>query len=82
MSNFQELYNADIARYDGNRGLYIKIVLFLYRKTASFVPAKFLYKVMFRFLVNRRGAEIVANQNVERGYAWGMPTILLLTVEF
>ena len=80
MSNFQEFYNADIARYGGNRGLYIN--LFLYRKTASFVPAKFLYKVMFRFLVNRRGAEIVANQNVERGYAWGMPTILLLTVEF
>lgn len=73
MSNFQELYNADIARYGGNPELYIKLFLFLYRKSATvlFVPAKFLCKALFRFLVNRRCAEIVANQNVERGFTWG-----------
>ena len=43
MSNFQKLYNADIARYGGNPELYIKIFLFLYRKaaTVSFAPVKF-----------------------------------------
>lgn len=73
MSNFQELCNADIARYGGNPELYIKLFLFLYRKSATvlFVPAKFLCKALFRFLVNRRCAEIVANQNVERGFTWG-----------
>ena len=43
MSKFQELYNADIARYGGKPELYIKIFLCIYRKaaTASFAPTKF-----------------------------------------
>lgn len=49
MSKFQELYNADIARYGGKPELYIKIFLFLYRKaaTASFAPTKFYTKPYF-----------------------------------
>ena len=35
MSKFQELYNADIARYGGKPELYIKIFLFLYRKVST-----------------------------------------------
>lgn len=73
MSNFQELYNADIARYGGNPELYIKIFLFFYRKaaTASFAPVKLLYKAIFRFWANRRGLEIAANQQISGGgYIW------------
>lgn len=66
MSKFQELYNADIARYGGKPELYIKIFLFLYRKaaTASFAPTKFLYKALFRFWANRRGLELSVNQQM------------------
>lgn len=66
MSKFQELYNADIARYGGKPELYIKIFLFLYRKaaTASFAPTKFLYKALFRFWANRRGLELSTNQQI------------------
>ena len=73
MSNFQELYNADIARYGGNPELYIKIFLFLYRKaaTASFAPVKLLYKATFRFWANRRGLEIAANQQIRGGAIFG-----------
>ena len=73
MSNFQELYNADIARYGGNPELYIKIFLFLYRKaaTVSFAPVKFSYKAMFRLRANRRGLEITANQQIRGGLYLG-----------
>lgn len=77
MSNFRELYNADIARYGGNPELYIKIFLFLYRKaaTASFSYTKIFYKALFRFLANRRDLEITANQQIGGGYIWGMHII-------
>lgn len=73
MSNFQELYNADIARYGGNPELYIKIFLFLYRKaaTASFAPVKLLYKAIFRFWANQRGLEMTANQQIRGGAIFG-----------
>lgn len=73
MSKFQELYNADIARYGGKPELYIKIFFFLYRKaaTASFAPTKFLYKALFRFWANRRGLELSTNQQIGRGLYLG-----------
>jgi len=73
MSKFQELYNADIARYGGKAELYIKIFFFLYRKasTASFAPTKFLYKALFRFWANRRGLELSTNQQIGGGLYLG-----------
>jgi len=73
MSEFQELHNADIARYGGKPELYIKIFLFLYRKaaTASFAPTKFLYKALFRFWANRRGLELSTNQQIGGGLYLG-----------
>lgn len=69
MSNFQELYRADIARYGGKPETYIRIFLFLYRKAslASFAPLKLIYKALFRFWANRRGLEIAANQQIGGG---------------
>lgn len=66
MSNFQELYRADIARYGGKPETYIRIFLFLYRKAslASFAPLKLIYKALFRFWANRRGLEITANNAI------------------
>ena len=45
MSKFRELYNADIARYGGRPGAYMRVFHFLYRKaaTTSFVPNKILW---------------------------------------
>lgn len=69
MSNFQELYRADIARYGGKPETYIRIFLFLYRKAslASFAPLKLIYKALFRFWANRRGLEITANNAIGGG---------------
>ena len=65
MSKFKELYNADIARYAGKPETYIRIFHFLHRKAsvASFLPMKFLCKVLFRLWANRRGLEITALYN-------------------
>ena len=62
MSNFSQLYQADIARYDGKPELYIKVFLYLYRKAivANFKPVKLFYKALFRLWANRRGLEISA----------------------
>lgn len=46
MSEFRELYNADIARYSGKAEPYIKVFHYLFRKaeTATIVPVRLLYK--------------------------------------
>lgn len=73
MSKFNELYNADIARYRGKPDSYIRIFLFLYRKAAvtTFAPLKFIYKALFRIWANRRGLEISASQQIGGGLIFG-----------
>lgn len=73
MSKYRELYRADIARYGGKPEAYIRIFHFLYRKAAvtSFVPMKFLYKVLFRIWANSRGLEIAANLQIGGGFYLG-----------
>ena len=60
MKKFKELYNADLARYHGNPGLYVKVFLYLYRKAVvtDFKPLKLIYKALYRLWANRRGLEI------------------------
>ena len=69
MSKFKELYNADIARYGGKAEAYMRVFHYLYRKaaTATFAPARFCYKALFRIWANRRGLELTANQQVGGG---------------
>lgn len=69
MSNFKELYRADIARYGGRAESYIRVFHYLYRRaaTATFAPLKLIYKALFRFWANRRGLEIAANQQIGGG---------------
>lgn len=69
MSNFKELYCADIARYGGRAESYIRVFHYLYRRaaTATFAPLKLIYKALFRFWANRRGLEIAANQQIGGG---------------
>lgn len=66
MSNFKELYRADIARYGGRVESYIRVFHYLYRRvaTTTFAPAILFYKALFRFWANRRGLEIAANQQI------------------
>lgn len=73
MSKFRELYDADIARYGGTPGFYLRIFHFLYRKAsvASFTPIKIFYKVAFRAWANRRGLELSANQQIGGGLYLG-----------
>ena len=66
MSNFSQLYRADIARYGGKPDLYIKIFLYLFRKAivTDFMPVKLFYKALFRLWANRRGLEISAGNQI------------------
>lgn len=69
MSKFKELYHADIARYGGKAEAYMRMFHYLYRKaaTATFAPARFCYKALFRIWANCRGLELTANQQVGGG---------------
>ena len=69
MKKFDELYQADIARYGGKPELYIKIFLYLYRKAivTDFKPVKLFYKALFRLWANRRGLEISAINQIGGG---------------
>ena len=60
MSNFSQLYRADIARYGGHIDPYMKVFLYLYRKAivTDFNPVKLFYKVLFHLWAKRRGLEI------------------------
>ena len=73
MSNFSQLYQADIARYGGKPELYIKIFLYLYRKAivTDFKPVKLFYKALFRLWANRRGLEISAINQIGGGIYLG-----------
>ena len=73
MKKFDELYQADIARYGGKPELYIKISLYLYRKAivTDFKPVKLFYKALFRFWANRRGLEISAINQIGGGIYLG-----------
>ena len=81
MKKFDELYQADIARYGGKPELYIKIFLYLYRKAimTDFKPVKLFYKALFRLWANRRGLEISAINQIGGGFILGMPIILQST---
>ena len=81
MSNFSQLYQADIARYGGKPELYIKIFLYLYRKTivTDFNPVRLFYKALFRLWANRRGLEISAINQIGGVFILGMPIILQST---
>ena len=70
MSNFSQLYQADIARYGGKPELYIKIFLYLFRKAivTDFMPVKLFYKALFRLWANRRGLEISAGNQIGGGF--------------
>lgn len=69
-NNFRELYNADIVRYGGKPGTYIKIFHYLYRIAvcSTFPPAILVYKMLFRFWASRRGLEISVNPQIGGGY--------------
>lgn len=73
MKKFDELYQADIARYGGKPELYIKIFLYLYRKAivTDFKPVKLFYKALFRLWANRRGLEISAINQIGGGIYLG-----------
>ena len=53
-------YKADLERYRGKPGFYLRVFHYLYRRSTfvSFRPLRLLYKVMLRFWANRRGLEI------------------------
>lgn len=59
MSQFSDLYNADMARYNGKPEFYIRVFTYLYRRavTSANSLVKIFYKVLFRLWANRRGLE-------------------------
>lgn len=60
MEKYRACYNADLERYKGKPGFYLRVFHYLYRRVTftSFRPMQLLYKVVFRLWANRRGLEI------------------------
>ena len=73
MNTFKELYAADMARYNGHPGPYLKVFYILYRRacTTSFAPLKLIYKALFRIWANRKGLEVPVNQLIGGGLYMG-----------
>lgn len=75
MSKFKDLYNADMARYNGEIEIYMIVFHYLFRKasvTESF-PLKYIYKALFRIWANKRGLEMTANMQMGGGIYIGHP---------
>ena len=70
MSEFWQLFRADLSRYGGNAELYIKVFHFLFRKTENtrFFPIRIIYMALFRIWTKHRGIEFLANKHVGGGY--------------
>lgn len=73
MKKFREYYNADIARYRGKPGFYLRVFHFLYRKAnvESSILMKLFYKALFRIWASHRGLELTANQLIGEGLYLG-----------
>ena len=69
MNKFREIYNADIRRYGGNVGFYIRILLYLGRRASctKIYFFKLSYKVLYRFWANIRGLEIASLDSIGGG---------------
>ena len=73
MSNFKQLYTADMERYAGRPSLYLRVFHFLYRKAVvtDIYILKLIYKVAFRFWANQRGLEIPVIDQIGKGLYFG-----------
>lgn len=70
MVTFQELYQADLKRYSGKPTLYIRVLLYLFRRaqTCRNRIVKNALRVLYRLQCNRRGLEISSKQRIGGGY--------------
>lgn len=75
MSKFSELYNADIARYGGEPGPYLKVFFFLLRKaaTTTFTPQKAFYRILFKLWAYNNKIEMKASDLIGGGLYLGHP---------
>ncbi len=75
MSKFSELYNADIARYGGEPGPYLKVFFFLLRKaaTTTFAPLKAFYRILFKLWAYNNRIEMNASDLIGGGLYLGHP---------
>lgn len=73
MSKFSDTYKGDLARYNWKPGFYLRIFLYLYRRaTISSVPLiRFVYKVLYRIWSDRRGIELAAIDQIDKGLYLG-----------
>lgn len=73
MSIFQELYKADLARYDGSPDCYLRRLLYYFRRSQAtrFKPLQLLWRFLYRTVASRRGIEISYQTNVGGGLYLG-----------
>lgn len=69
MGKFRKLYNADLIRYAGSPGWYLRRLLYYFRKsqTTQFKPLQLLWRVLYRTVALRRGIEISSQTNIGGG---------------
>ena len=70
MVHFRNLYRADLQRYGGNPILYIRVLLYLFRRaqTCKNHIVKNVFRVLYRLCGSRRGLEISSQQKIGGGF--------------
>lgn len=73
MGSFADLYNADMCRYKGSPTLYIRVLLFCFRKAQSCDNrlSRNFYRLIYRYIASRRGLEISSQMAVGGGLYLG-----------
>jgi serine O-acetyltransferase len=73
MSRFQELYKADLTRYAGSPGFYLRRLLYYFRRshTTRFKPMQLLWRTLYRTVASRRGIEISSQTDIGGGFYLG-----------
>ena len=73
MATFQELYQADLKRYSGKPILYIRVLLYLFRRaqTCTNRMMNVAFRVLYRLHCSRRGLEISSQQHIGGGIYLG-----------
>lgn len=77
MSNFKELYQADMHRYaDGGSGRYLRKVCYYLRKLQTSSrknPVRYYYVLRYISLCNKNGIQIPWNTSIGKGFYIGHP---------
>lgn len=73
MDRFRDIYNADLTRYAGSPGCYLRRLLYYFRRsqTTRIKPLQLLWRFLYHTVASRRGIEISSQTDIGVGFYIG-----------